>query len=105
MAFLGFLSPSEAQVKVIEQVTFDIIKALLASESVIFTRFTCAVRRLFEAKEIVNFLVGEGDSIALSFTSFDDRCHRLLVCGMSFHQRLYDLLFFERDCTLAADMR
>ena len=40
MAFLGFLYAGEAQVIVIEQVTFDIIKALLSCEFVIFTLFT-----------------------------------------------------------------
>jgi len=39
MAFLGFLYASEAQVIVIEQVTFDIIKALLSFEFEIFTLF------------------------------------------------------------------
>lgn len=40
MAFLGFLCAGEAQVIVIEQVTFDIIKALLSFEFEIFTLFT-----------------------------------------------------------------
>jgi len=39
MAFLGFLNTGEAQVIVIEQVTFDIIKALLSFEFEIFTLF------------------------------------------------------------------
>lgn len=39
MAFLGFLYAGEAQVIVIEQVTFDIIKALLSFEFEIFTLF------------------------------------------------------------------
>ena len=39
MAFLGFLYAGEAQIIVIEQVTFDIIKALLSFEFEIFTLF------------------------------------------------------------------
>ena len=39
MPFLGFLCAGEAQVIVIEQVTFDIIKALLSFEFEIFTLF------------------------------------------------------------------
>ena len=48
MAFLGFLYAGEAQVIVIEQVTFDIIKALLSFEFESFTLLLSEIEHLLQ---------------------------------------------------------